>query len=315
MAMTAERVTAEEYEKLVPDRRVFFNEPRFTELNREKAEEVHYLILRRDASARFGVILGKTGDMIKCPWSAPYSYPVEIKRNEKVESVDEALAALEDYCRGIGGKTVRFIFPPLFYDEHLLSAWVSAFYRTGYTVANLDLSYALDLDDLSREGYEKDLPEKGRKGLRKAKASGLTIQKCETDEEIAEAYGIIRANHDAKGRPTHMSLEQVMDTLKLVPHDVFIVRHGADAVVSEILYRVNDRIVQGIYTGTLDEFAQYNGMNFLTDYTIRYYHDLGYRILDKATATEDSVPNRGLCNFKESVGCRRSLKYTFIKDL
>ncbi len=30
-----ERVSAAEYERIVPDKRVFFNEPRFTELNKD----------------------------------------------------------------------------------------------------------------------------------------------------------------------------------------------------------------------------------------------------------------------------------------
>ena len=56
-------------------------------------------------------------------------------------------------------------------------------------------------------------------------------------------------------------------------------------------------------------------MNLLTWYTIKYYGDKGYKILDKAIATESSLPNLGLCNFKESVGCERSLKYTFRKEI
>ena len=47
------KVTAEEYESLVPNKGAFFNEPRFTELNKNKADEVYYLILMRAESARF----------------------------------------------------------------------------------------------------------------------------------------------------------------------------------------------------------------------------------------------------------------------
>ena len=38
------RVTADEYKALVPDRKVFFNEPDFIEINKAKADEVYYLI-------------------------------------------------------------------------------------------------------------------------------------------------------------------------------------------------------------------------------------------------------------------------------
>lgn len=314
--MEISNLTADEYGKIVLDRRVFFNDPTFCELNKDKVDKVHYLIISKGDSARFGIILGQAGTEMRCPFSAPYSYPVEIKNHSKVEDVDEALNALEEYCKAQGAESLRFIFPPLFYDEHLLSAWVNAFYRMGYKVDNVDLSYALDLKNLcEQEDYAQHLPEKGRKALRKAIRSDLYIQHCKTLPELEEAYHIIKANHDAKDRPTRLTFEQLIDTLKLVEYDAFIVKHGDESVAAEFLYCINSKIVQGIYCGVLPDATKYNAMNFLTDYTIHYYYEKGYEILDKATATEDSVPNYGLCNFKESVGCRRSLKYTFSKQL
>lgn len=315
--MNVVRVTPEEYERIVPDRRVFFNEPRFTELNKNKVDEVHYLIIKKEDSARFGVILGRKGIVAKCPFSAPYSYPVSIKEDCRQESIDEALTVLEDYCVNEDIRELRFIFPPLYYDEHLLSGWVSALYRGGYKVANLDISYALDLDILNvdEEKYGLLITQKGRKGLRKARKNGLRIKKCESEAELKEAYDIIKIGHSAKGFPVKMSFEELMATVALVPYDAFLVKYGDVNVVGEYLYRVNDRIVQGIYTGTHPDYMDSNGMNLLTYYTIRYYGDQGYKILDKATATENSIPNYGLANFKESVGCTRSLKYTFTKNL
>ena len=313
----AVRVSADEYEKLVPDKRVFFNEPKFSELNKWKVDDVIYLILMREDSARFGLILGRKGDSARCPFSAPYSYPVAIKSDCKQEAIDAAVEVLEDYCIGEGIKTLSFIFPPLFYDEHLLSGWISAFYRHRYEVSNLDLSYALDLQVLNvdEERYGQMITQKGRKGLRKALKSGLSVKKCETEEDFREAYETICIGHEAKGFPVKLSYEQLSDTLKLVDHDAFLVKCGDKTIVAEYLYRINDSIVQGIYTGTHPDFTESNGMNLLTYYTIRYYGDRGFKILDKATATEDSEPNYGLANFKESVGCKRSLKYSFFKTL
>ncbi len=312
-----ERVTAEEYRELVPDRRVFFNEPAFTELNKERADEVYYLIMMRENSARFGLIGGRVDKAMKTPFSAPYSYPVSILNESKQETIDAALGCYEDYCRDQEIQEIRFIFPPLFYDEHLLSGWVNAFYRSGYAVANLDLNYSLNLEKLNvgEEAYGQLITQKGRKALRRAERNGLEIVRCESEEDYREAYHIIQIGHDAKGFPVKMSYEQLSATLKLIDHDAFIVRKDGVGIVAEYLYRVNERIVQGIYTGTHPDYMDCNGMNLLTYYTICYYGDQGYKILDKAIATEDSEPNYGLCNFKESVGCERSLKYSFKKEL
>ena len=159
------------------------------------------------------------------------------------------------------------------------------------------------------------ITQKGRKGLRRAERAGLEVIKCETEDDYREAYDIIQEGHESKGFPVKMSFALLMDTMKLVEHDAFIVKKDGIGIVGEVLYRINDRIVQGIYTGTHPDYMALNGMNLLTWHTIKYYGNLGYKILDKAISTEDSEPNYGLCNFKESVGCERSLKYTFRKEL
>ena len=311
------RVTAEEYKDLVPDRRVFFNEPDFSELNKSKADDVFYLIFMRENSARFGLITGRVGKEMRTPFSAPYSYPVAIINDSKQEAIDAALEVFEEYCVELGIEGIRIVFPPLFYDEHLLSGWVSALYRKQYYIQNLDLNFSLDLKKLNvdEETYGNLITQKGRKALRRAKRSGLEIIRCETEEDYREAYEIVQIGHDAKGFPVHMSYEQLSDTLKLVSHDAFIVRKDGVGIVAEFLYKINNRIVQGIYTGTHPKYTQCNGMNLLTYHTIRYYGDQGFEILDKATAGKDSIPNYGLGNFKESVGCERSLKFSFRKEL
>lgn len=312
-----DRISAEEYERLVPDKRVFFNEPRFTELNKDKVDEIYYLLFCREESARFGLIAGRVGNQFRTPFSAPYSYPVSIINESKQETIDAALNILEEYAIQENIKSVRFVFPPLFYDEHLLSGWISAFYRNNYIVENLDLNYSLDLSKLNvdAEIYGGMITQKGRKGLRRAERCGLEIVKCETETDYREAYEIIRIGHEYKGFPVKLSYEQLMSTMKLVDHDAFIVKKDGEAIVGEVLYRINDRIVQGIYTGTHPDYMNCNGMNLLTYYTIRYYGEKGYKFLDKAISTEESMPNYGLCNFKESVGCERSLKYTFRKEM
>lgn len=311
------RVDANEFKVLVPDRRVFFNEPDFAELNKDKVEEVYYLIFMRENSARFGLIAGRAENEMRTPFSAPYSYPVAIINESKQEAIDVALEAFEDYCAEESIGAISFIFPPLFYDEDILSGWISALYRKNYTIRNIDLNYSLDLKKLNvgEESYSSMLPQKGRKGFRKARKSGLEIIKCQLEEEYREAYRIVKMGHEAKGFPVHMSYEQLADTLKLVEHDAFIVRKDGVGIVAEFLYRINHNIIQGIYTGTHPDYKDCNGMNLLTYYTIKYYGDQGYEILDKATTGKDSEPNYGLCNFKESVGCERSLKYSFRKEL
>ena len=212
----------------------------------------------------------------------------------------------------------KWVFPPLYYNENLLSGFVSSFYRMGYIATDVDVSYSLDLRELNsgRERYDELITAKGRKGLRKAERNRLYIKKCKNKDEYKIAYDIVKKGHEYMGYPVRMSFEQLYETLLLVEHDVFIVEGpNGESMVSEFLYRINRDIVLGVYVGVLPEYRDKNGMNLLTYYTIQYYGNLGYKIIDKSISTVESEPNYGLMNFKESVGCKRSLKYSFYLDL
>ena len=307
----------QEYDKIVKDKGNFFNEPAFADLNKERVEEVLYLIIYRGESARFAVIVGKDGEQGKVPFSAPYSYPVSIKPDNKVEEYDEGLKCLERYLYDNGIRELYFTFPPLFYDEHVLTAWISAFYRTGYHVTKLDLSYSIDLKKLNvdEKEYGELITQKGRKSLRKAMRNNLSVIRCETEEEYKEAYELVRIGHESKGYGVSLPFDKLQETLKLVDHDAFIVRSGSHGIVGEFLYKINDSIVHALYAGTHPDFLDAGGMNILTYHTIRYYGDLGYKIINKEASSTNSIPLYGLCNFKESVGCKRNLKFSFMKKI
>lgn len=310
-----ERVTADAYRLLVPDRKNFFNEPSFTQLNMDKVDSLHYLVIKKRESPRFAVIIGQVDKTGKCPFSAPYSYPVSIREDAVVRDYDLALSAIETYCLDNGMESIKFVFPPLIYDESCLSTWISCLYRAGYTALHMDINYTLDLNRLNQKDYEMLVSSKGRKHLRKAVKLGIAIIHCDTEELEKEAYKIIVDNHSAKGRPTHLSFEQLQDTFALVHHDTFLARLNGEGIASMIYYQITKEIVQCIYSGYRLEYSNSGVMNYLSWYAIRHYGDRGFRYIDRATATEDSVPNYGLCDFKDSIGGKRSLKYTFIKEL
>ena len=52
-------------------------------------------------------------------------------------------------------------------------------------------------------------------------------------------------------------------------------------------------------------------INFLAYQLIQYYTKKGIKILDIGISTEDGIPNYGLCDFKESIGCFLSSKIIF----
>ena len=56
-------------------------------------------------------------------------------------------------------------------------------------------------------------------------------------------------------------------------------------------------------------------MNFLSFHVFQYYKNQGIEIVDIGPSTENSIPNYGLCEFKESIGCDILIKTEFYKKL
>jgi hypothetical protein len=56
-------------------------------------------------------------------------------------------------------------------------------------------------------------------------------------------------------------------------------------------------------------------MNFLSYKIFEYYQSTGIPYIDIGHSTVDSVPNNGLCEFKESIGCSLGLLYEYYKKL
>ena len=52
-------------------------------------------------------------------------------------------------------------------------------------------------------------------------------------------------------------------------------------------------------------------MNYLAYRIFEHYYKEGIKILDIGPSTEHGIPNYGLCNFKESIGCSVSSRFIF----
>lgn len=312
--MYIKRVRKQEYESIVGScEEIFFNSCSFIELNRDKVDDVLYLIAYKENSPRCGFIFGVKNGVAKAPFSAPFAMPVFIKKKVSIEYYDLILSALDEYARLENWQEIRFTLPPLFYQEHELTGWINALHRTGYVVETVDINYAIDLKKNYVPDYDAHIAHNARKNLKIALASGLELYQCESEDEIKEAYTVIQENRQSKGYPLRMTYSQVKDTLAIVGHELFLVKKDGFSIAAALIYHVTADTVQVIYWGDRPGYGNLKPINYLSYQLIQYYGKKGLRYLDIGPSTEDSIPNVGLCDFKESIGCERGLKFTFTK--
>ena len=310
--MFVDKVTPQEFQQIVTSSDVIYNTVTFCELNKEKVDYIDYLVIKKDESPRFAVIFGVKDSQASCPFSAPFGTLLPLKKSSSIENYDNALSAIDNYASDKGLTSIFFRIPPIFYEVNALTALVNSLFRHEYEVHDIDINYAFNLHD-AYKNYDGMMHYNAKKNLRIALKSNLELHICKEREDLIAAYEIIVQNRAYKGYPLRMTQDQVLQTLSIVEHDVFIVHHEGQGIASAIVYHVNEKIAQVIYWGDIPGVTHLKSINYLAYQLIQYYGAKGFQYLDIGPSTENSIPNYGLCDFKESIGCERSLKFSLQK--
>lgn len=314
--MLIEEVVIEKYKEILKtvEYEYIYAFAEFNELNKYKVDQVKYLLFK-DKKYRFALCIGIIDKNILCPFSAPFGMIMPLKSSMPIQYFDDAIIALNAYAYENEYKSIKFTLPPLFYNENDISMLTNSLYRNGYNIKMIDINFQIDLLSAYSENYIENIAHNARKNLRIGLQSELTLIQCLTDSERKEAYEVIAKNRQSKGFPLRMTYEQIADTIKLINSDFFIVKKEEETIASAIVFHINPTIAQVIYWGDAPGNSEYKSINYLSYKLINFYGKQGLCYLDIGPSTENSQPNYGLCDFKQSIGCNTSNKITFQNNL
>ncbi|MCM1500045.1 MAG: hypothetical protein NC124_16405 [Clostridium sp.] len=304
-------ISAEEYGSICNAYQYFYNSMQFHELNKNKVNQVQYLLFG-EKKRKLALAIGMEDGEIRVPYSAPFSIFEKLQNHIKLEEIEEAVTLLEEYGRENNIHKIVFRIPPVFYDECFISKLQNVLLRKRYQIEYCDLNYQFRIRSI--EEYEDSLMRNARKNLKNAIKQDFVFFRCESREEKQEAYNVIAENRKRKGYPLRMTYEQVNDTIQLTEHDFFLLKDGDVSIAAAVIFKVNEECYQVIYWGDIDGYEAKRPMNYLAYKVYEYYVNKGIKILDIGPSTEEGIPNYGLCDFKESIGCEVSSKYTFVKN-
>ena len=303
-------ITSEEYGRFTGDKIPVFCRRDFLELNKNKVDMVRYF-LGCDKKKRLAFAVGEKDDKWLAPYSSPFSTIIDLRTNTPVEYFWEFVKLLNYEAREEGKKYITIFLPPNIYGEENNSKIINALIGNGYKMEYEELNYALDIKDIKIDEYKQTLQCNAKRNLKIALSSNLSIIKCTDLEDKKAAYEVIRINHEYRKHPLRMTLGQVLETINILRHDIFIVKKEGASLASAIVFWITDRIVQIIYWGNVPNAEEYKPMNFLAYELIKYYKAQGIDYIDIGISTENGIPNYGLCNFKESIGCEAASKYRY----
>ena len=302
------RISAQEYGNVFTGPYHVFNSVAFSELNKSKCEDLHYLVFK-EPKIKLGIILGEKGNTLCSPFSAPFG-GFSFNRSVEIEYYEHAVDILRQYS-GKMERKVRITLPPNIYNSSHISKMFSALMRNDARLLYSDMNYQYPLDKFDR--FEDCLERSARKNFHNSQRLGFDFQQLDSADEsqVERAYEVIRINREARGYPLRMTLQAVLDTIKIVPADFFVMSYeGVDVAAAQVFHVTSD-VCQVIYWGDVPEYSHLRVMNYFTYKVFEHYFNQGLKILDIGPSTEKGIPNYGLCSFKESIGCEVSLKHTF----
>jgi len=288
-----------------------FNSAAFAQLNSNKCEE-YYCLLFKDTKYRLAITAGLLDGTLFSPFSAPFGGFSFLKQDVQIAVIEKAVEELETFAKAKSCSGISLTLPPLIYNETFLAKQINVFYRKGYRNSNLDLDFYIPLQN--KQPYEELLWHNAKKNLRISQQQGFEVVLCNKDANAkAVIYEVIKENRVSKGKPMNMSFEDIIATEELIPTDFFLLRQGAQPIAGGIVYSAAKAIRYVPFWGDLPGYTAQKPMNFLSHYIVQYYRQAGEKYLHIGISTENSVPNYGLCEFKESIGCTIAPKMSFEK--
>ena len=292
-----------------------YNRGTFNKLNEYKCERIWYIVVFKANSPRFSAVFGETNKTIKCPFSAPFGYPEVLKKDTCVGDYYKAYELASDFFKKNGIKSVEIYLTPSYYDDEVLTAWINVLLTNHFDVSWCDINYSFECLDELCDGYYKYIKHNAKKNLHKSYEFEYKFHKCKDENEEHIAYEIIKKNREDRHHPLNMTEIELRTTVPYVKGEWFLVECDGVNIASALVYPVSNGICQIIYWGNLIEYAYKRPINFLAYELIKYYKEKNVRILDVGISTENGIPNLGLCDFKESIGCVRSSKYKLTKGI
>jgi lipid II:glycine glycyltransferase (peptidoglycan interpeptide bridge formation enzyme) len=237
-----------------------------------------------------------------------------VKSDCKAIIIDEAIIAFNQWVTQKKYKKVKIALPPMHYDTQFQTRLINGMRNYGFTIEQLDVNHHFQTPiGIFEECYPKMLFPNARNKLNNALKEDLKFLRLK-NEKAKSAYDVIVTNRAAKNKPLRMSLEQIEEVAALTQIDFFVVMQQNHHLASAIVFHVNEETVQVVYWGDNPDFYEFRAMNFLSYKLFLYYSNSSIKTIDIGISTEDSIPNHGLCEFKESIGCEISLKYTMVKE-
>ncbi|TDT58937.1 acetyltransferase (GNAT) family protein [Enterobacter sp. AG5470] len=206
--------------------------------------------------------------------------------------------------------------PPQYYQNKVHTKVQNVLFRQKWVLDEHDLNFHLPIT--TYEDFRDNLSSSKRRELNRITKSKPVFSEATTAELRREVYDVIKLNRESQGFPMTMSWEAIDALSQAVNEKIkfYILTRDNITLAGAICLNLDEDVLYVFYWGEHPDYRKDSTIVKLAEGIYLAAAEDGFNTLDIGTSTDHSMPNQGLINFKENIGCLVSQKITvsFSKD-
>jgi hypothetical protein len=229
-----------------------------------------------------------------------------VRKRLPAEACLHLVEALQLYCKSAGWQGIEMTLPPPVYHDEPGQIIDFALHAQGFQLVHRSMPLLVPLvSDKDGEPYERLFRQSQRSYVRANRRKGVTVRETGIEglETFLELFGETYARLEAV--PTHTA-QEIGWLLKRWPDRIRIwsAYLGEITVASVLLFVLNQNVCSTVYICDRAAHRQSHGVTVLLAGTADVLARRGFRYLDLGPSASSVHFNRGVVNFKESLGAR-----------
>lgn len=284
----------------------------FYTLNKEKVEEVKFLIIDEPKPC-IGMVLGCVDHSLLSPYSAPFGGVHFSHSNIYIDKIETFAENLKDYFYFHKYNFFKCVFPPSIYGVSFNHKMINAMVRKGFRMETPELTSYVDLKEFNYRFSHKSSREYYNQALR----NEIVFKPVLEDETKQEIVALIKENRERSGRKLRMNFEDFKNIEGIWDVNYFGVFNLESEMVAGAIFYVfpNKKIVYTAIWGDSIAGRNLRAMDFLTFESWSHFKKSDYHYIDLGISTEDNaVPNEGLLRFKETHEATTEMRFILTLD-
>jgi len=187
--------------------------------------------------------------------------------------------------------------------------WQQIFEKAGFNIINRETDQYLKVTE---KDYYQVVNKNQLSNLKQARDKGYTFSTLDI-HELPIVYGLIKKTLERKGYKVSMTYEGLYKTISSLPEKylLFGIMDNDKLIAAAVSVRVSNEVLYNFYHADEFSYRSTSPMVMLIKEIYEYCQRNEIQILDLGISTENGLINKGLFNFKKSLGCSATEKDTY----